>query len=76
MTTTRKAIVINGGLQLDEPLHLPEQSRVSVAVTSATDDSARRRRKAAAESFIASVRETHFVSDGEKLTREQLHDRS
>lgn len=76
MTTTRTATVVNGALQLDEPLQLPEQSRVSVSVIPHTDDSARRRRIATAEKFIQSVQETHFVSDGEKLTREQLHDRS
>lgn len=76
MTTTRTATVINGALQLDEPLPLPEQSRGSVAVTSATDEAARRRRKSAAEKFITSVRETQFVSDGDWLTREQLHDRT
>ena len=33
------------------------------------------RRKEALEKFFASVEETHFVSDGERLTREQMHER-
>ena len=75
MTTTHTATVVNGALQLDEPLELPEQSRVTVTVTAPTDEETRRRRRDAAEKFLASARETRFVSDGEKLTRDQLHER-
>ncbi len=75
MSTTHTATVVNGALQLDQPLELPEQSRVAITVIPLSDEATRRRRKEALEKFFASVEETHFVSDGERLTREQMHER-
>ena len=75
MTTTRTATVVNGTLQLDEPLELPEQSRVTLVVTPQEDAATRQRRREAMQKFFALADEVHFVSDGEKFTRDQLHER-
>ncbi len=75
MTQTRTATVVAGTLQLDEPLDLPEKSRVTVAVTPQEDEATRQRRREAMKKFFESVDEVHFVSNGERFTREQLHER-
>ncbi len=75
MTTTRTATVINGALQLDEPLQLPEESRVTVTVSndaqSQAISAAPRRAMSDFRQFVKGLQ----IRDGEKLTREQLHDR-
>lgn len=75
MTTTGMATVVNGTLQLDTPMDLPEQSRVKVTVSPLTDDATQARRIKAFAEFRASVNEVNFKSDGERLTREQMHER-
>lgn len=72
MKTTHTATVVNGTLQFDQPLNLPELSRVEVTVAAIIDDSARRRR--AVEEFIRLSDEAK-VNSGERLTRDQLHER-
>ncbi len=75
MTTTRTATVVNGNLKLDAPLELPEHSRVKVTVSAVVDDIPHERRMEAARKFFASVEETKFSRGGERLTREQMHER-
>ncbi len=76
MTKTLKATVVNGTLQLEEPLDLPEQSRVAVDVLVGEDASrieitpeARRR---AFNAFVA-LGDRLQLRVGEHLTREQMH---
>lgn len=76
MTTTRTATVINGALQLDEPLHLPEESRVTVTVSNEAQgevaSASPRRPMSDFRQFVQGLQ----IRSGEKLTRKQLHDRS
>ena len=72
MTTTHTATVVNGALQLDEPLKLPEHSRVHVTVLPLNPDPERRKR--AFEQFFKLADELK-ICDGEKLTRDQMHER-
>lgn len=77
MTTTHTATVVAGTLQLDQPLDLPEKSRVTVAVTPnlavlpSTDDSASPRSLTEFFAFVDGLN----INIGEKLTRDQIHER-
>ena len=77
MTKTLNATVVNGTMQFDEPLSLPEHSRVSVTVTSneqpRSDEVSRRIE--AVKKFRAWSDANPLFDDGERLTREQLHER-
>lgn len=70
MKTTHTATVINGALKLDDPVELPEQSRVTDSVTPTTDAA---RRKEILKKFFELSDATPLF--GEPLTREQLHER-
>lgn len=78
MTTTTNATVINGRLQLDEPLDLPEQSRVAVNVSVgeavSRNDMTPEARRRAFEAFVA-LGDRLQLRVGEHLTRDQMHDR-
>ncbi len=76
MTTPLNKTVVNGALQLDEPLTLPEQSRVKVTVTAEPkegDEVARRRE--VLQKFRAFSDARPIFSSGERLTRDQMHER-
>ncbi len=73
MTTETIATVVNGGLQLDVPLALPDQSRVRVAVEPLNDW--RARFKAGLEEW-KSYCQIHPVHAGRRrYTRDELHER-
>lgn len=77
MTTTLNGTVIDGELKLDEPLTLPNQSRVKVAVTSgqasATAIESGKPKQTLAEFF--DYVDGLNIHMGERLTRDQMHDR-
>lgn len=78
MTTTINATVIDGALQLDEAIGLPDQSRVAVDITLATDslpdDLPQEKRRKAFRDFVA-LGDRLQLKIGETLTRDQMHDR-
>ena len=77
MTTTRTATVVNGTLQLDEPLELPEQSRVTVSVASPTTsphDAPSSPQRQSLDEFFQFVDQLG-IRAGEHLTRDQMHER-
>ena len=73
MTTTHTATVVNGALQLDQPLKLPEHSRVQVTVAPIERDVSRQLE--ALRNFRALSDATPIFSDLERLTRDELHER-
>lgn len=77
MTTRTTATVVDGQLQLDQPLPLPNQSRVNVVVESATETPAdwRERMTQGLESLQKLVAEHPIGSGGVRFTREELHER-
>ena len=76
MTTTLSATVVNGALQLDEPLTLPEQSRVQVTVIAEPQDEDEvTRRREVLRKFRAFSDARPIFSSGERLTRDQMHER-
>lgn len=77
METTIDATVVDGALQLDEPVSLPDQSRVRVTVAEQPlpHESEVARRLEVLKKFRAWSDAHPIFSDGERLTRDQLHDR-
>ncbi len=73
MKTTHTATVINGELKLDDPLELPEQSRVTVSVTPIKPSMARQLE--ALRQFKAISDATPLFGEGRRLTRDELHER-
>lgn len=77
MTTHTTGTVIDGQLQLDQPLALPNQSRVTVTVQPAAEipsDWQERFRKGL-EAWKRLVEEHPIHSGGLHFTREELHER-
>lgn len=74
-----EATVVGGGLQLDEPLKLPDSLRVRVAIVSPDDqavpDDLRRERSTAAWQRIRERSRRVPIVSGERFTRDELHDR-
>lgn len=73
MTTQAVATVENGRLTLDEPLDLPDQSRVQLTVELVVDD--RDDAVTAWEALKRRVLERPVHSGGQHFTRDQLHER-
>ena len=73
MTTETTATVIGGSLHLDEPLNLPDQTRVRVTVVATGDE--RQRRLEAWKKLQEYMRTHPLNSGGLRFTRDQLHDR-
>ena len=68
MTSTLTATVVNGELQLDQPLELPEQSRVEITVAPIPRDVSRQLE--ALRQFRALSDATPIFGDSERLTRD------
>ena len=73
------ATVVAGGLQLDEPLTLPERLRVHVAITPATEgadaEDLRRERQAVFKEWLRRNKEQPINSGGWKFNRDELYER-
>jgi hypothetical protein len=77
MTTQATGTVIDGQLQLDRPLPLPNQSRVTVTVQSAIDVPADwRERMTQGLAAMEKLKADHPIgSGGLRFTRDELHER-
>jgi hypothetical protein len=77
MTTHTTGTVIDGQLQLDHPLTLPNESRVAVTVQPAADIPAdwQERFSKGLEAMQKLKAEHPIGSGGLRLTREELHER-
>ena len=73
------ATVVAGGLQLDEPLTLPESLRVRVAITPAVEgaeaEDLRRERQAVFKEWLRRNKEQPINSGGWKFNRDELYER-
>lgn len=77
MTTQVMATVVDGELKLDQPLELPNASRVKVVVEVEETVDARRERKRRALEELARLRREHPInSGGLYFTRDELHERN
>jgi hypothetical protein len=65
--------LIDQTVQLDEPVALPDNSRVNVSIERISDNSADHR--AAFESFKELIQQHPIHSGGHHYTRNQLHER-
>jgi predicted DNA-binding antitoxin AbrB/MazE fold protein len=74
MTTRVEATLINGVLKPDQPLRLPDRSRVRLTVEPLPDWSPERAR-AAWEALQARLQERPINSGGLRFTRDELHER-
>jgi hypothetical protein len=73
MKTETTATVIDGGLELDHRLDLPDQSRVRVAIEPLES---RKTRVSAAWQSLKEFCESHPVHSGDRrYTRDELHER-
>jgi hypothetical protein len=72
MRSQHSATVESGQLRLDEPLQIPDQSRVRVTVE--TTEDWRARYIAGLEQFLQWTQE-HPIYGGVYYTREELHER-
>ncbi len=73
MKTETTATVINGGLELDQRLDLPDQSRVRVAIEPL--EGWKDRYSAGLESWKKFCEEHPVHSGGRRYTRDELHER-
>ena len=73
MTTQTTATVVDGALKLDEPLDLPNETRVRVTVECA--DSKRVARQEALKRLFEYMNQHPINSGGLRFTRDELHDR-
>jgi hypothetical protein len=73
MRTETTATVIDGGLELDQRLHLPDQSRVLVAIEPLEDW--RDRYSAGLKSWKEFCDQHPVHSGGRRYTRDELHER-
>ena len=73
MKTKHTATVVDGSLKLDDPLDLPEQSRVEITVAPIAKDVDRKLE--ALRKFRDLSDATPLFGDAERLTRDQLHER-
>ncbi len=74
MTTQIEATLINGVLKPDQPLPLPDQTRVRLTIEPIEDWSPERAR-AAWEAIQARLRERPIHGGGVRYTRDELHER-
>lgn len=81
MKQTLKATIVNGALQLDGPLDMPDRSRVEVTiedradVTTEAEPTPPGERQKAFERFRKLTEEQPLHLGGNRFTREQLHER-
>ena len=76
MSKTLAATFINGALQFDEPVDLPDKSRVAVTIRPLSEDEELdSERDDAFESLLQLIRERPIHSGGRHFTREELHER-
>lgn len=73
MTTQTTGTVVDGALRLDEPLDLPNETRVRVAII--PEESDRGRRKQLWKEFLEYMNQHPVDSGGRRFTRDELHDR-
>ena len=73
MKTQITATVINGTLKLDQPIDLPDDSRVRIVVEPLADSC--QRWATALEALQKLTREHPIGSGGVRYTREELHER-
>lgn len=73
MTTSITAIYDHGIFRPETPVTLPEGTRVTLTVD--IDDQERQKRREAVEELLRLSEEIGFDSGGERLTRDQLHER-
>ena len=73
MKTRHTATVVDGSLKLDDPLDLPEQSRVEITIAPIEKDVDRKLE--ALRKFRALSDATPLFGEAERLTRDQLHER-
>ena len=73
MTTQVMATVVDGELKLDDKLELPNTSRVKVTVEAVADWREKMRR--GVEEMEQLVREHPLHLDGQRFTRDELHER-
>lgn len=78
MTTQTTGIVVDGQLQLDQPLPLPNRSRVMVTVQSAIDVPADwREQMIRGLAAMQQLKADHPIgSGGLRFTRDELHERN
>ena len=74
MSKTVAATVMNGALQFDEPVDLPDRSRVEVTIRPMSNDTESDGDEAF-ESLMQLIRERPIHSGGRHFTREELHER-
>lgn len=77
MTTELMGTVFGGRLELDQPLALPDNSRVTVVVRAGAEIPAdwRERYIAGLEAWTKLIEERPIHSGGHRFTREELHER-
>ena len=73
MTTRTTATVENGQLRLDEPLDLPDHSRVNLTVEPASDS--QKDPIAAWDALNQRIQARPVHSGGRHFTRDELHER-
>jgi hypothetical protein len=73
MTQTLTGTVVEGGLQLDQPITLPNQTKVNVTVSSV--GAAKADALAAWESLQARLTARPIHGGGKRYTRDELHER-
>jgi len=73
MSQTITAVVIGGGLQLDQPISLPDQTMVSVTVQPLRSPKANA--IAAWESLQARLAARPIHGGGKRYSRDELHER-
>jgi hypothetical protein len=73
MKARTTGMLIDGVVQLDRPVNLPNHSRVSVSIEPMTIESAQA--KAALEAFKKRIGQRPIHSGGRRFTRDELHER-
>lgn len=73
MKSVTTGTLVDGVIQLDELVELPNHSRVSVSIAPLAHRP--EKAKAALESFLKRADERAFNSGGKRFTRDELHER-
>jgi hypothetical protein len=73
MTTETTATVVDGALKLDEPLDLPNETRVRVKLEYA--DNRRQARQEALKRLFERLKQHPINSGGMHFTRDEIYDR-
>ncbi|HUE71485.1 MAG TPA: antitoxin family protein [Pirellulaceae bacterium] len=73
MTTSISAIFDHGVFRPEAPVELPEGTRVTLTIDVASEE--RRKRQEAVEELLRVSAEIGFDSGGQRLTRDELHER-